>query len=157
VLQLFYLFQKVASHKKKKRIFFPCPKKKKRQFHELDQHLLVKDQPFLVLIFKTFLKMSQKKPTSAAKKSKISKTVENVTAEIAPSESETNRKDSVANNNENAVKISKGQRKLNGNAAVTDVSKNTRTNSSKGSSLYQTKALAGVLSRFPVVFTKDSK
>jgi hypothetical protein len=101
--------------------------------------------------------MSLKKSTMAVKKSKFSKDSANVTAAITPLESEKNRKESVIENKENDTQVARHKPKVNGTAKVNGISKEPEVQSTKRSSLHQTKALAGVLSRFPIVFTKDSK
>ncbi|KAG2174669.1 hypothetical protein INT44_006933 [Umbelopsis vinacea] len=101
--------------------------------------------------------MVSKNSASAVKKSKVSDRSANTTAEITPLESEKKRKDSHIQKKEKALAAVNHLAKPNGVEKTTTVSENVVNKSEKGSSLHQTKALAGVLSRFPIVFTKDSK
>jgi hypothetical protein len=101
--------------------------------------------------------MVSKNSASAVKKSKVSDRSANTTAEITPLESEKKRKDSHIQKKDKAVAVVHHLEKPNGVEKKAAVSENIVNKSEKGSSLHQTKALAGVLSRFPIVFTKDSK
>jgi hypothetical protein len=101
--------------------------------------------------------MVSKNSASAVKKSKVSDRSANTTAEITPLESEKKRKDSHIQKKDKALAAVNHLTKPNGVEKAIAVSENIDNKSVKGSSLHQTKALAGVLSRFPIVFTKDSK